>query len=61
VAPTSMEADALATAACVMGAGPALHLLRGLDGVEALLVAREGGRTRVEATSGLEVRILGRV
>jgi hypothetical protein len=29
--------------------------------VGALLVAREGGRTRVEATSGLEVRILGRV
>lgn len=61
VASTAIEADALSTAACVLGADAALRLCSSLPGVEALLVARDGGKYRVDATSGLKARMLGRV
>ncbi|MGI5865272.1 MAG: FAD:protein FMN transferase [Myxococcales bacterium] len=61
VAATAMEADALATAACVLGADAALRLCGSMPGVEALFVARDGARYRVDATSGLKARMLGRV
>ncbi|HCF59721.1 MAG TPA: hypothetical protein DFS52_17215 [Myxococcales bacterium] len=61
VAATAIEADALSTAACVLGADAALRLCSSLPGVEALVVARDGGKYRVDATSGLKARMLGRV
>jgi FAD:protein FMN transferase len=42
-APTAMEADALSTAAFVLGAQGALDLLATMPGVDALLVLKTGG------------------
>ena len=61
LAPTAMEADALATAACVLGGEEALRILGALPGIEALLVTRAGAGYRVDATSGLRARMLGSV
>lgn len=59
IAPTAMEADALATACVVLGRAEALALLEPLPGVEGLLVARRGpGRHVIDATAGLAARIL---
>ncbi len=60
-APTAMQADALATAACVLGCDEAMKALSALPGVEALLVARRGAGYRVEATRGLRVEMLASV
>ncbi|MSR22221.1 MAG: FAD:protein FMN transferase [Gemmatimonadetes bacterium] len=42
VAPTSMDADALSTSAFVLGPSEGLALLEKLDGVEGLIVTKEG-------------------
>ncbi|MCY2964438.1 MAG: DUF2271 domain-containing protein [Planctomycetota bacterium] len=44
VAPTAMDADALATAFSVLTPGDSLKLARTLDGVECLLIDRDGNR-----------------
>lgn len=41
VAPSAMDADALATAALVLGPGPGIELLERFDGAEGLLVTKE--------------------
>lgn len=46
VAASAMEADALSTAALVLGPERAPDVLAGFDGVDALLVAKDGGETR---------------
>lgn len=58
VAPTAMEADALATACMVMDAADALAMIEAMDGVEALLVGSDGaGGYRLVASSGFpEIR-----
>ncbi len=61
VAPSAMEADALATAACVLGTVATMRLVDLLPGVEALLVARDSNRFRVEATGGMKVHMLSAV
>lgn len=59
LAPTAIQADALATACVVLDAGEALRLLEGLPDVEGLLVARRaGGRCAVERTTGLRAEML---
>jgi thiamine biosynthesis lipoprotein len=49
VAPSAMDADALSTAAFVMGPVDGLELLEGLDGVEGLIVTKDQRQLR---TSG---------
>ena len=58
VAPTAMEADALATACMVMDAADALAMIEAVEGVEALLVGSDGaGGYRLVASSGFpEIR-----
>jgi thiamine biosynthesis lipoprotein len=46
VAPTAMDADALSTAAFVMGPRDGLALLEGLDGVEGLIVTKDQAQLR---------------
>ncbi len=50
IAPQAEFADALATAACVMGSSSALQLIESLDRVEGILVGIDG---EVRASSGL--------
>ena len=57
LAPTCMTADALATAVCVLGAESGMELIESLDGVEALLVIREGDGFREAASTGFPERI----
>lgn len=45
VAPTALEADALSTAAMVLGSARFLELAKTLDGVDALFVDKQGGQT----------------
>ena len=56
VAPTAMRADALATAALVMGRD-GLAWLRGQPGVEALMVTRSPSRLLVHISRGLRGRL----
>ncbi len=49
IAPTAMEADALATAVSVLGAEKGLALIEKKEGVEAILISAEG---KVENSSG---------
>jgi FAD:protein FMN transferase len=42
VAPTALEADALSTAAMVLGARQTLHMLAPMQGIDALLVTKTG-------------------
>lgn len=44
VAPTALEADALSTAAMVLGSARFLELAESLEGVDALFVDKQGGR-----------------
>lgn len=56
LAPSCMEADALATALMVMGAELGLELIEKLDGVEALLIIREGpDRFRTVRSPGMKL------
>ena len=50
VAPDATTADALATAASVLGAQKALELVNGLDGVECMIMARSGDSEAAEFT-----------
>jgi thiamine biosynthesis lipoprotein len=45
-APTAMDADALSTAAFVVGPAKGLDLLEGLEGVEGLIVTKDGDALR---------------
>lgn len=58
VAPTAMEADALATACMVMDPADVLAMIEAMDGAEALLVGSDGaGGYRLVASSGFpEIR-----
>jgi FAD:protein FMN transferase len=59
LAPTAMQADALATACIVLPAAEGLRVLATLPGVEGLLVRqRTGGGHAVETTSGLRATLL---
>ena len=50
IAPTAMDADALSTAVLVLGPEAGCELLEGIDGVEGIVVAKDGRQRR---TSGL--------
>jgi FAD:protein FMN transferase len=54
IAPTAMDADALATAVFVLGPQAGVDLVSRLDGVEALVVAKHGEQT---ATAGMRARL----
>ena len=43
-APTAAKADALATAVFVLGAGPGIRLIEGMEGCECLMVGSDGAR-----------------
>ena len=57
IAPTCSLADALATAAFVLGAERGLALLEGAEGVEGLILAEAGGRLTAARTSGFPVAV----
>ena len=56
IAPTCTEADALSTAAFVLGPERGLELLEGRPGVEGLLIAEREGRLEARVTSGFPLR-----
>jgi thiamine biosynthesis lipoprotein len=56
IAPTCTEADALSTAAFVLGPARGLELLESLPGVEGLLIAEKDGKLQAELTSGFPLR-----
>lgn len=57
IAPTCASADALATAAFVLGPREGLELLEDLESVEGLLIAERGGTLIAERTSGFPLKI----
>ena len=57
IAPTCALADALATAAFVLGVRRGAEYLEGLPGVEALLIGQNGGSLVAECTSGFPLRL----
>lgn len=57
IAPTCARADALATAAFVLGSGEGLALLEDLESVEGLLIAERDGKLIAERTSGFPLAI----
>ncbi len=57
VAPTCTEADALSTAAFVLGPQRGLSLLEGRPGVEGLLIAERDGKLQAWVTSGFPLRV----
>jgi thiamine biosynthesis lipoprotein len=57
IAPTCTEADALSTAAFVLGPQRGLALLESRPGVEGLLIAEKNGKLEAEATSGFPLRV----
>ncbi len=57
IAPTCTEADALSTAAFVLGPERGLSLLESRPGVEGLLIAEREGRLEARVTSGFPLRV----
>ena len=56
VAPTAMQADALASAVCVMGPTTGLQMVQALSDVECIVVEKTRGENRRFRTPGLERR-----
>lgn len=57
VAPTAMQADALATAVSVMGRVRGLELIESFDGVEALLIAANNPAELIHTTGAAAYRV----
>jgi thiamine biosynthesis lipoprotein len=57
IAPTCTEADALSTAAFVLGPERGFNLLESRPGVEGLLIAESDGRLEARVTSGFPLRV----
>ena len=57
IAPTCTEADALSTAAFVLGPERGLELLESRPGVEGLLIAEREGRLEARVTSGFPLQV----
>ncbi len=57
IAPTGTEADALSTAAFVLGPERGLQLLESRRGVEGLLIAEREGKLQAWVTSGFPLRV----
>jgi len=57
IAPTCTEADALSTAAFVLGPERGLSLLEDRPGVEGLLISEREGRLEARVTSGFPLRV----
>jgi thiamine biosynthesis lipoprotein len=57
IAPTCTEADALSTAAFVLGPERGLALLESRPGVEGLLITERDGRLEARVTSGFPLRV----
>ena len=57
IAPTCTEADALSTAAFVLGPERGLALLESRPGVEGLLITEREGRLEARVTSGFPLRV----
>jgi thiamine biosynthesis lipoprotein len=57
IAPTCTEADALSTAAFVLGPERGLALLESRPGVEGLLIAERAGRLEARRTSGFPLKL----
>ncbi len=52
IAPDCLTADALATAITVMGPSEGLRFAEGLNGIEAIIISRDGEELRIDLTSG---------
>ena len=57
IAPTCTEADALSTAAFVLGPERGFRLLESRPGVEGLLIAERNGKLEARVTSGFPLRV----
>jgi thiamine biosynthesis lipoprotein len=57
IAPTCTEADALSTAAFVLGSERGLSLLEDRPGVEGLLIAERDGKLEARVTSGFPLKL----
>jgi thiamine biosynthesis lipoprotein len=57
IAPTCTEADALSTAAFVLGPERGLRLLESRPGVQGLLIAEKDGKLQARVTSGFPLRV----
>lgn len=54
VGPDCITVDGLATAISVMGPGDGLRLAEKLDGIEAIVVSKDGDKLRIDATTGVK-------